>query len=122
MPSLDPVQRGAANLLRARILLMLSSGSVAAALISAMRPGMPGVLSRTHGNPYYTTKISDLNNLQYSRYMDATATHRLRGPEDVARYAAFISGVDLNCSSRAFTSAPAAISVVAIFVCPSSTA
>jgi len=66
----------------------------AAALISAMRPGIPGVLSRTHGNPYYTTKIPDLNNLQYSRYMDATATHRLRGPEDVARYAAFISGVD----------------------------
>ena len=26
--------------------------------------------------------------------MDATATHRLRGPEDVARYAAFISGID----------------------------
>jgi len=66
----------------------------AAALISAMRPGIPGVLSRTLGNPYYTTKIPDLNNLQYSRYMDATATHRLRGPEDVSRYAAFISGVD----------------------------
>ena len=26
--------------------------------------------------------------------MDATATHRLRGPEDIARYAAFITGVD----------------------------
>ena len=26
--------------------------------------------------------------LRYSRYVDATATHRLRGPEDVARYAA----------------------------------
>ena len=67
----------------------------AAALISAMQGArVPGVLSRPHGNPYYQTKIPDLNNLQYSRYLDATATHRLRGPEDVARYAAFITGVD----------------------------
>jgi hypothetical protein len=67
----------------------------AAALISAMQGArLPGVLSRPHGNPYYQTKIPDLNNLQFSRYMDATATHRLRGPEDVARYAAFISGID----------------------------
>ena len=35
MRSLDPAQSGAANLLRARILVMLSSGSVAAALLSA---------------------------------------------------------------------------------------
>ena len=40
------------------------------------------------------TKIPDLNNLHYSRYMDATGTHRLRGPEDVARYAAFVVGAD----------------------------
>jgi hypothetical protein len=32
--------------------------------------------------------------LRYSRYMDATGTHRLRGPQDVARYAAFIAGAD----------------------------
>jgi hypothetical protein len=67
----------------------------AAALISAMQGArVPGVLSRPHGNPYYTTKIPDLNTLQYSRYMDATATHRLGRPEDVARYAAFITGTD----------------------------
>jgi mono/diheme cytochrome c family protein len=49
---------------------------------------------RTHGSPFYATKIPDLNPLRFSRYMDATGTHRLRGPEDIARYAAFIMGAD----------------------------
>jgi hypothetical protein len=56
--------------------------------------GDPGVFNRPHGSPFYTTKIPDLQNLKYSHYMDATATHRLRSPEDVARYAAFITGAD----------------------------
>jgi hypothetical protein len=56
--------------------------------------GDPGVFNRPHGSPFYATKIPDLQNLRYSRYLDATATHRLRGPEDVARYAAFITGAD----------------------------
>jgi cytochrome c peroxidase len=50
--------------------------------------------SRPHGSPFYATKIADLNQVHYSRYLDATGTHRLRGPEDIARYAAFISGAD----------------------------
>src|SRR5205823_5928161 len=54
----------------------------------------PGVTARIHSSPYYTTKIPDMNNLQYSRYLDATGTHQLRGPEDVARYAAFVTGTD----------------------------
>jgi hypothetical protein len=58
------------------------------------RPGVLGAFPRTHGSPYYMTKTPDLNNLHYSRYMDATGTHRLRGPEDVARYAAFVTGAD----------------------------
>jgi hypothetical protein len=53
-----------------------------------------GVTNRPHGSPFYTTKITDLHVLRYSRYVDATATHRLRGPEDVARYAAFVTGTD----------------------------
>jgi len=56
--------------------------------------GDPGVTHRPHGSPFYATKIVDLQVLRYSRYMDATGTHRLRGPEDVARYAAFITGAD----------------------------
>ena len=62
------------------------------------RPGLaaddPGAFNRPHGSPYYTTKIPDLQILRYSRYLDATGTHRLRGPEDAARYAAFITGTD----------------------------
>ena len=53
-----------------------------------------GVFPRTNGSPYAVTKILDLQNLKYSRYMDSTGTHRLRGPEDVARYAALVSGAD----------------------------
>ena len=59
-----------------------------------LNAGDPGIFNRPHGSPFYATKIVDLQNLRYSRYLDATATHRLRGPEDVARYAAFISGAD----------------------------
>jgi hypothetical protein len=50
--------------------------------------------ARIHGSPFYPTKFPDLTTLRYSRYLDATATHRLRGPEDIARYAALISGAD----------------------------
>jgi hypothetical protein len=60
----------------------------------ALAAGDPGVFHRPHGSPFYATKIPDLQNLRYSRYLDTTGTHRLRGPEDVARYAAFINGAD----------------------------
>jgi hypothetical protein len=66
---------------------------------AAARPGLgsivpENVFARIHGSPFYVTKIPDLNNVRYSRYMDATGTHRLRGPEDIARYAAFVTGAD----------------------------
>jgi len=54
----------------------------------------PGVFPRANGSPYYAAKIPDLRVLRYSRYIDATGTHRLRGPEDVGRYAALITGAD----------------------------
>ena len=53
-----------------------------------------GVFARTNGSPYAVAKIPDLQNLKDSRYMDATGSHRLRGPEDVARYAALVTGAD----------------------------
>lgn len=53
-----------------------------------------GVFARTNGSPFYPTKILDLFDLKYSRYMDATGSHRLNGPEDVARYAALVTGGD----------------------------
>jgi hypothetical protein len=53
-----------------------------------------GVFPRVHGSPFFATKVPDLRLLRYYRYIDATGTHRLRGPEDVARYAALITGTD----------------------------
>lgn len=70
------------------------SENAAAGELRLLGNGDPGVFNRPHGSPFYATKIPDLQNLRYSRYMDATATHRLRGAEDVARYAAFITGAD----------------------------
>jgi hypothetical protein len=54
-----------------------------------------GVFARANASPFFVTKITDLQNLRYSRYLDATGTHRLRGPEDLARYAAVVTGADL---------------------------
>jgi mono/diheme cytochrome c family protein len=53
-----------------------------------------GVFPRPNGSPFYAAKIPDLRLLKYSRYIDATGTHRLRGPGDIARYAALITGAD----------------------------
>jgi hypothetical protein len=53
-----------------------------------------GVIPRPNGSPLYGTRVPDLHTLRYSRYFDATGTHRLRGPEDVARYGALITSAD----------------------------
>jgi hypothetical protein len=53
-----------------------------------------GVIPRINGSPFYGTRVPDLHLLRYSKYLDATATHRLRGPEDIARYAALINSAD----------------------------
>ena len=53
-----------------------------------------GVFARANASPFFVTKITDLQNLRYNRYLDATGTHRLRGPEDVARYSALVTGAD----------------------------
>jgi hypothetical protein len=49
--------------------------------LQGLAAGDPGVFNRPHGSPYYATKIPDLQILRYSRYLDATGTHRLRGPK-----------------------------------------
>jgi len=56
--------------------------------------GDTSVFARSGGSPWYQTKIPDLQNVRYSRYIDATGTHRMRGAEDIARYAAFITTAD----------------------------
>lgn len=67
----------------------LTDGNLAALVASPH-----GVIARPNGSPFYGTRIPDLQILRYSRYIDATGTHRLRGPEDVARYAALINDAD----------------------------
>ena len=71
-----------------------SRRNAAAGDLQGLAAGDPGVFNRPHGSPYFATKIPDLQVLRYSRYLDATGTHRLREPEDAARYAAFITGAD----------------------------
>jgi mono/diheme cytochrome c family protein len=51
---------------------------------------IPGTFPRFNGSPYYTTKIPDLIGVGDRKYLDATATHRMRNPEDIARYAALV--------------------------------
>ncbi len=53
-----------------------------------------GVIARPNGSLLHGARIPDLQILRYSRYVDATGTHRLRGPEDVARYGALINDAD----------------------------
>jgi mono/diheme cytochrome c family protein len=54
----------------------------------------PGTFPRFNGSPYYTTKIPDLIGIGERKYIDHTATHRLRGPADVMRYAALVTCCD----------------------------
>jgi hypothetical protein len=53
-----------------------------------------GVIPRFNGSPFYPTKTPDLIGLPNRKYIDHTATHLLRGPEDLMRYAALVSCCD----------------------------
>ena len=53
-----------------------------------------GMANRFNGSPFYATKIPDLIGIKDRHYLDATATHRNRGPEDIARYAALVASAD----------------------------
>ena len=67
---------------------------VTEAELREIRRGTWGTATRIHGSPFMATKIPDLHTVRFSRYMDASATHRLRGPEDIGRYAAFVTTAD----------------------------
>jgi hypothetical protein len=62
--------------------------------LAALAASPHGVFARPNGSLFYGTRVPDLHLLRYNRYIDATGTHRLRGPEDVARYAALINDAD----------------------------
>jgi hypothetical protein len=66
-----------------------------------------GVIPRINGSPFYGTRVPDLHLVRDSKYIDATGTHRLRGPEDVARYAAIINTADpMDFGKHRFLSDP----------------
>ncbi|MEZ6038364.1 MAG: hypothetical protein R3F29_12850 [Planctomycetota bacterium] len=51
----------------------------------------PGAtFDRFNGSPFFTTRMADLRGIGHRRYLDATATHRNRSPEDLARYAILV--------------------------------
>jgi hypothetical protein len=63
-------------------------------ILPILRSGFPGTFNRFNGSPYSMTKIPDLIGVKDRRYLDATATHRNRGPEDIGRYGALVSVAD----------------------------
>jgi hypothetical protein len=54
----------------------------------------PGTFARFNGSPFFPTQVPDLAGLRNRKYIDHTATHMLRGPEDIGRYAIFVSCCD----------------------------
>ncbi len=54
----------------------------------------PGTFARVNGSPYYPTQVPDLIGIKDRKYIDHTATHQLRGPADIMRYAALVSCCD----------------------------
>jgi len=54
----------------------------------------PGSVARFNGSPWHPTPIIDLIGIKERKYLDYNATHRLRGPEDVARYAVLVACCD----------------------------
>jgi hypothetical protein len=53
-----------------------------------------GTFVRFNASPWITTKIVDLIGVKDRKYLDATATHRNRGPEDIARYGVLVTTAD----------------------------
>jgi mono/diheme cytochrome c family protein len=53
-----------------------------------------GTFARVNGSPFFLTKMPDLIGIRERKYMDATATHRNRGPADIMRYAALVTSAD----------------------------
>ena len=54
----------------------------------------PGTFARFNGSPFFPTQVPDLAGIKDRKYIDHTATHMLRGPADVGRYAILVSCCD----------------------------
>ncbi len=53
-----------------------------------------GTFARINGSPYFTTRVADLRGVKHRKYLDATGTHKNRGPEDIARYGILVEYAD----------------------------
>jgi mono/diheme cytochrome c family protein len=58
------------------------------------QPTAPSTFPRFNGSPYFTNHMPDLIGVKDRKYLDATATHRSRGPEDIARYGILVTDAD----------------------------
>lgn len=63
-------------------------------ILALNKSNPPGSIARFNGSPWHPTPIIDLIGIKDRKYLDYNATHRLRGPEDVARYAVLVSCCD----------------------------
>ena len=55
----------------------------------------PGTMfARFNGSPFYKTRMADLRGIAHRKYLDATATHRHRSTEDLARYCILVEYAD----------------------------
>jgi hypothetical protein len=61
---------------------------------ASFRLDAPGTFPRFNGSPWFTNHMPDLIGVKDRRYLDATATHRNRGAEDIARYAILVTDAD----------------------------
>src|SRR5262249_27849289 len=57
-------------------------------------PTAPSTFARFNGSPYFTNHMPDLIGVRDRKYLDATATHRNRNVEDIARYAILVTDAD----------------------------
>lgn len=53
-------------------------------------------VSRVNGSPFFTTRNADLHGVRHRRFLDATASHQNRSPDDLARYAILVEYADLG--------------------------
>lgn len=55
----------------------------------------PGTMfARFNGSPLRATRMADLRGIRHRAFLDATGTHRHRGPADLARYAILVEYAD----------------------------
>lgn len=65
-----------------------------AEIVHLTKSNPPGTVARFNGSPWHPTPIPDLIGIKDRKYLDYTATHRQRGPEDIARYAVLVACCD----------------------------